>query len=99
MSKGKAVKREMVHNPAHYNQGKFETIDVIEDAGFGFNLGNCFKYLHRLPHKNDQPELQLQDIDKAVWYLMRERDRIAITLKMVPKFTSFLKPKTYIVTR
>ena len=32
---------EHVNHPNHYNKGKFEVIDVIEDWGLGFNLGNA----------------------------------------------------------
>ena len=32
---------EQVNHQNHYNKGKFEVIDVNEDWGLGFNLGNA----------------------------------------------------------
>lgn len=58
-----------VAKPQHYNHGKFEVIDVIEDWGLDkdYYLGNAIKYIARHKHK-DSPK---QDIEKAVWYLNR----------------------------
>lgn len=58
----------MVNHPSHYNKGKFEVIDVIEDWKLGFNLGNAVKYIARAEYK----ENKLQDLEKAKWYLERE---------------------------
>lgn len=58
----------MVNHPQHYNKGKFEVIDVIEDWKLGFNLGNAVKYIARAEYK----ENKLQDLEKAKWYLERE---------------------------
>lgn len=58
---------DMVDHPAHYNAGKFEVIDVIEDWGLDFHLGNAVKYIARAGHKSNAAE----DIDKAIWYLTR----------------------------
>ena len=65
-------KKEMVDHPKHYNMGKYEAIDVIEDWGLGFNLGNVVKYISRAGHKDDI----LQDLKKSLWYLEREIQRI-----------------------
>ena len=65
-------KKEMVDHPSHYNMGKFEAIDVIEDWGLGFNLGNTVKYISRAVHKDNI----LQDLKKALWYLDREIKKI-----------------------
>jgi len=62
------VTKESVDHPAHYNTGRFETIDVIEDWGLGFNLGNAVKYISRAAHKGKR----LEDLKKAAWYLQRE---------------------------
>ena len=61
------MNKEAVNHPAHYNQGKFEVIDVIEDWNLGFNLGNCIKYIGRAGYKDDI----IQDLKKALWYLER----------------------------
>ena len=47
--------------------GKYEVIDVIEDWGLGFHLGNVVKYVARAEHKNDA----IEDLKKARWYLDR----------------------------
>ena len=53
--------REMVNHPSHYNQGKYEVIDVIEDWNLGFCLGNAIKYIGRCGHKDDP----VQELEKA----------------------------------
>jgi hypothetical protein len=57
----------MIDHPPHYHQGKFECIDVIEDLGLNFNLGNVLKYVWRHDQKNG-----LEDLKKARWCLDRE---------------------------
>ena len=65
-------KKEMIDHPSHYNQGKFEAIDVIEDWKLNFNLGNTVKYISRAGHKDDI----IQDLKKSLWYLNREIERL-----------------------
>ncbi len=55
-----------VTRPAHYNQGKIEPIDVIEDWQLGYHDGNAVKYLSRWRHKGG-----VEDLKKARWYLDR----------------------------
>lgn len=55
-------------HPKHYNTGKYEVIDVIEDWKLGFNLGNVVKYLARADHKGTPTP----DLYKALFYLNRE---------------------------
>jgi Protein of unknwon function (DUF3310) len=55
-------------HPAHYNKGKYEVIDVIEDWKLGFNLGNVVKYLARADHKGTPTA----DLYKSLFYLNRE---------------------------
>lgn len=62
---------EKVNHPSHYNQG-IEAIDIIESWGLNFSLGNAIKYILRAPHKGNQVE----DLEKAIWYLNRELERI-----------------------
>ncbi len=59
--------REAVNHPIHYNQGKIEVIDAIEDWGLDFNAGNVVKYVARHQHKQES----LEDLKKARWYLDR----------------------------
>lgn len=59
---------EAVQHPQHYNEGRFEVIDVIEDWKLGFNDGNAIKYIGRHRSKGTPK----QDLEKAFWYLTRE---------------------------
>lgn len=63
---------EQVNHPSHYG-GKdnvYEAIKIIRALDFGFNIGNCFKYLARAGKKN--PEKLIEDYEKALWYLQDE---------------------------
>jgi hypothetical protein len=66
-------KNPAVHSPAHYTRGGIETIDFIEAKGLNFHLGNTVKYVSRAGYKQDA---LLQDLEKALWYLTREIDRL-----------------------
>ena len=61
-----------INHPAHYNSGKYEVIDVIEDWNLGFHLGNVVKYVARAGKKNDE----LEDLKKARWYLDRKISKL-----------------------
>jgi hypothetical protein len=61
-----------VDHPKHYNAGRFEVIDVIEDWKLGFNDGNALKYIGRHKHKGNP----LEDLKKGRWYLDREISRL-----------------------
>ena len=60
-------KLDLVDHPPHYNHGKYETIDVIEDWGLDFHCGNAIKYISRHKYKGQAKK----DIAKAIWYLQR----------------------------
>ena len=62
-------KGSMVDHPSHYNQGKYECIEVMVEtfgieAAKNFCLLNAFKYIWRTGEKNGR-----EDIEKAIWYL------------------------------
>lgn len=63
----KAKPYDHVNSPTHYNHGKIEVIDFIEDQGLCFNLGNAIKYICRCRFKKSYAE----DLRKAIWYLER----------------------------
>ena len=72
-------KDDAVNSPSHYTHGRFEAIDVIEDAieeapstKAGFLQAQVLKYLLRLWHKIDAKE----DAEKARWYLNRLIDSL-----------------------
>lgn len=55
-----------VNHPSHYSEGRnYEPIDVIDDWGLDFCLGNVVKYISRAGRKDDI----LQDLRKAEYYL------------------------------
>ena len=64
---------DMVNTPPHYKQYSFEPIDIITEVvkeyppEIGFHIGTTLKYLFRSPFKGKQ----LQDIEKAEYYLQR----------------------------
>lgn len=55
---------DTINHPAHYNKGRIEVIDFIEDQQLGFHLGNVIKYVCR--------QTSPADLRKAAWYLDRE---------------------------
>lgn len=58
-----------VIHPSHYNSGKIEVIEAIEDWKLNFHLGNAVKYIARAGKKD--PQKFDEDIEKAIWYLQR----------------------------
>tara|TARA_R110001583_G_scaffold166091_1_gene318847 strand:+ start:50 stop:259 length:210 start_codon:yes stop_codon:yes gene_type:complete len=64
--------KEKVDHPDHYNVGKIEVIDAIEDWGLDFCLGNVVKYISRAGHKDSNKVVE--DLKKAAWYLQRKID-------------------------
>ena len=50
-----------IDHPKHYNTGKYETIDIIEDWRLGFHCGNAIKYISRHKYKENAK----QDIEKS----------------------------------
>jgi len=65
---------DAVNHPSHYTDGKIEVIDFIEDKGLNFHRGNAVKYIARAGKKD--PEKEVEDLQKAVWYLNREITRL-----------------------
>ena len=62
---------DQVNSPTHYNVGKIEVIEAIEDWQLNFNLGNAIKYIARCEHKENKK----QDLEKAKWYIERELNK------------------------
>ena len=65
---------DQVNHPKHYG-GKdnlYEVIKVIEAWELDFHLGNTIKYIARARSKG----AELQDLEKALWYLQRKIDNI-----------------------
>lgn len=65
--------QDAVNSPNHYTQGRFETIEIIEEITQGYDdgyvaycVGNALKYLARAPYKHSEPT---EDISKAAKYI------------------------------
>jgi len=65
-----------VEHPSHYGgaDNPYEAIKVIEAWQLNFCLGNAVKYIARAGKKPGSPTAV--DLDKAIWYLQRERARL-----------------------
>jgi len=62
-----------VHRPKHYTDhpSGIECIQITEHMTFC--LGNAVKYIWRANLKNESPK---QDLEKAIWYLERELEKV-----------------------
>ena len=74
----KSIQEDVLNQPPHYNTGKIECIDAIEQSMdekeyAGYLKGNVLKYLWRYNYKGKPTE----DLKKAAWYL----DRLIETTK------------------
>ena len=71
------TKMEMVNHPQHYGgeNNTYEAIKVIEAWNLDFCLGNAVKYISRAGKKDASKELE--DLNKAVWYLNRRIKQIS----------------------
>ena len=61
-------------NPEHYKAGGIETIEFIKakmskEEFYGYMKGNALKYISREGLKSDKITDQIDDIDKAIWFL------------------------------
>ena len=59
-------------DPAHYKLDGVEVIDLAESLTF--NRGNIVKYVARAGVKS--PATELEDLEKAQWYIEREISRL-----------------------
>lgn len=68
------IQHDPVNHPSHYisHPSGIECIQVTEHMTF--NCGNAVKYIWRNGLKEGQPGIQ--DLQKAVWYLNREIERL-----------------------
>ena len=75
-------KADNVNHPTHYTWLKdlcgIEVIDITRHMNFC--CGNALKYIIRAGHKKDasltDTEKQIEDLNKAIWYLKDEIKRI-----------------------
>ena len=57
---------EQIDHPRHYNLGRIEVVDFVEDQKLDFFRGSIIKYVVRAGHKTPDA---LVDLKKAKWYL------------------------------
>lgn len=71
-----AQKPDVVNHPKHYTShpSGVECIQVVEHMNF--NRGNAVKYIWRAGEKDKAAEIQ--DLEKARWYLDREIARLKV---------------------
>ncbi len=65
------MNNDPVNHPAHYTSlpSGIEVIQITEHLNFC--LGNAVKYILRADYKGND----IQDLEKAIWYLKREINR------------------------
>ena len=73
---------DAVNHPSHYTSGKIEVSDFIEDQDLNFFRGNVVKYVVRAGLKAPEKDIanlekarlekEIEDLEKANWYLNRE---------------------------
>jgi hypothetical protein len=64
-----------VNSPAHYTAYKgLEVIDLTEQLNF--NRGNAIKYIARAGLKYAGVDGEIEDLEKAAWYIQREIGRL-----------------------
>lgn len=69
----KIIEKDDPINPSHYKAYKgIEVIQLTEQLNF--NRGNAVKYIARAGLKD--PNAEIEDLEKSVWYLQREIERI-----------------------
>jgi hypothetical protein len=71
---------DSVNHPKHYTSDPsgIECIEITRHRNF--NIGNAIKYLWRAGLKESAQlnsfEKRIQDLDKAVWYILDEKKRL-----------------------
>lgn len=71
---------DLIKNPNHYCDSKYQPKDVIRDWDLNFNLGSAVKYIKR--HGKKEGNTGLQDLKKAREFLnfeieyLEEQERI-----------------------
>lgn len=64
---------DAVNHPKHYTA--YKNIEVIQlTEQLNFCRGNAVKYIARAGLKN--PDSEIEDLQKAVWYIQREIERL-----------------------
>jgi hypothetical protein len=74
--------KEEVNHPSHYLKASgHEVIDVVNAWDLNFQLSNAIKYIARAGKKDSKKVTQ--DLEKAVWYIKYEINRINNNIELV----------------
>lgn len=63
---------DAVKKPSHYNRGKIQVIEFIQDQGLSYAIGNAVKYVCRAGFKD--PNKHIEDLQKAIQNIQFEID-------------------------
>ena len=66
---------DLVNHPSHYTSHPSGVECIIVAEHFNFCLGNAIKYIWRAGEKSLIKSKQIEDLEKARWYLDREINR------------------------
>lgn len=90
---------EAVNHPIHYGgeESPYEAIKVIEAWGLDFCLGNTVKYISRAGLKD--PAKELEDLQKAGWYLNRRIQQITAAQAAIAERTKQSQPAPQLQVR
>lgn len=80
-----------VNHPAHYTDGKYETIEFIERNLFDYHDGNAIKYISRAGKKD--PNKMIEDLEKAKWYIHRANNKLDYDEKAITVYDYILDKK------
>lgn len=78
-----------VNHPKHYNShpSGIECIEIVRH--YNFDVGNAIKYLWRHGLKSepgsDAREKAIEDLEKAMWYIKDEIDRLKTEISVKDK--------------
>lgn len=74
MNELKQTENDAVNHPKHYTSDPsgIECIQIVRHRNF--NIGNAIKYLWRAGLKDGNSDIQ--DLQKAVWYIQDEIERL-----------------------
>ena len=68
------MEHNAVSHPKHYTSDPSGVECITITRHRNFNIGNAIKYIWRAGLKDS--DAQIQDIDKAIWYLRDEKKRL-----------------------
>jgi hypothetical protein len=67
---------DYVNHPPHYTQHPSGVECITITRHMNFNLGNAIKYVWRAGLKGGGGAKELEDLEKARWYIQNEIDRL-----------------------